>query len=138
MGLNTAQRAVVAVLVGFAIPLIGWAVPGERGPDTLTGALLQGPAQLVAPGGSYNFDTSRVAVPGPVDFTASDGYRLVTHNVDIDLKTRRISGSGGVSGTVPAGTFTADRISGDLGERSVTLEGNARLRMTPGKMRMPQ
>jgi lipopolysaccharide export system protein LptC len=100
--------------------------------------LADGPAQLVAPGGSYNFDTSRVAVPGPVDFTASDGYRLVTHNVDIDLKTRRISGSGGVSGTVPAGTFTADRISGDLGERSVTLEGNARLRMTPGKMRMPQ
>jgi hypothetical protein len=33
---------VVAVAVGFAIPVIGWAVPGERGPDTLTGALLQG------------------------------------------------------------------------------------------------
>jgi hypothetical protein len=42
MGLSTAQRAVVAVAVGFAIPIIGWAVPGERGPDTLTGALLQG------------------------------------------------------------------------------------------------
>ena len=42
MGLSTAQRAVVAVAVGFAIPMISWAVPGERGPDTLTGALLQG------------------------------------------------------------------------------------------------
>ncbi|MDF2094068.1 hypothetical protein P0Y31_17090 [Knoellia sp. 3-2P3] len=42
MGLSTAQRAVVAVAVGFAIPVIGWAVPGERGPDTLPGALLQG------------------------------------------------------------------------------------------------
>jgi hypothetical protein len=48
MGLNTAQRAVVAVLIGFAIPLIGWAVPGERGPDTLTGALLQGVVITIA------------------------------------------------------------------------------------------
>jgi lipopolysaccharide export system protein LptC len=100
--------------------------------------LRDGPAQLKAPGGNYNFDTSRVAVPGPVDFSASDGYHMVTQNVGIDLKTRRLDGSGGVSGTLPAGTFTADRISGDLGERTVTLEGNAKLRMTPGKMRMPQ
>jgi hypothetical protein len=48
MGLNTAQRAVVAVVIGFAIPLIGFAVPGERGPDTLTGALLQGVVITVA------------------------------------------------------------------------------------------
>jgi lipopolysaccharide export system protein LptC len=100
--------------------------------------LKDGPAQIRAPGGSYNFDTSRVTVPGPVDITAAGGYRMLTQNVGIDLKTRRIAGSGGVSGTVPAGTFSAERISGDLGERTVTLEGNARLRMTPGKMRMPQ
>jgi lipopolysaccharide export system protein LptC len=100
--------------------------------------LKDGPARVKAPGGNYNFDTSHVAVPGPVDFSASDGYHMVTQNVGIDLKTRRLDGSGGVSGTLPAGTFTADRISGDLEERTVTLEGNARLRMTPGKMRMPQ
>jgi lipopolysaccharide export system protein LptC len=100
--------------------------------------LKEGPAQLSAPGGNYDFNSSRVAVPGPVDFSAADGYHMVTQNVRIDLKTRRLDGSGGVSGTLPAGTFTADRISGDLGERTVTLEGNAKLRMTPGKMRMPQ
>lgn len=100
--------------------------------------LQDGPAQLVAPGGAYNFDTSQVSVPGPVNFTAADGYSMVTQNVAINLKTRRVAGAGGVSGTVPAGTFTADKIIGDLGERTVTLEGNARLRMTPGKMRMPQ
>jgi lipopolysaccharide export system protein LptC len=100
--------------------------------------LKDGPAQLKASGGNYDFDTSRVVVPGPVDFSASDGYHMVTQNVGLDLKTRRLSGSGGVSGTLPAGTFTADRISGDLGERTVTLEGNAKLRMTPGQMRMPQ
>lgn len=100
--------------------------------------LTDGPAEIAAPGGNYNFDTSQVSVPGPVNFSAADGYRMVTHNVGIDLKTRRVAGSGGVSGTVPAGTFTANRISADLGERTVTLEGNARLRMTPGQMRMPR
>jgi lipopolysaccharide export system protein LptC len=100
--------------------------------------LNDGPAQLTAPGGNYNFDTDQVAVPGPVNFTAADGYRMVTQNVGIDLRTRQVAGSGGVTGTVPAGTFSASRISADLGERTVTLEGNARLRMTPGQMRMPQ
>lgn len=100
--------------------------------------LKDGPAEIVAPGGVYNFDTSQVAVPGPVNFTAADGYRMITQNVAIDLKTRRIAGAGGVSGLVPAGTFAADRIVGDLGERTVTLEGHARLNMVPGKMRMPQ
>lgn len=100
--------------------------------------LKDGPAALRAPGGSYDFETGKVSVPGPVNFTAADGYSMLTQNVDIDLKTRQLMGSGGVSGTVPAGTFTADRISADLGERTVAIEGNARLRMTPGKIRMPQ
>lgn len=100
--------------------------------------LRDGPAELAAPGGAYNFDTNQVAVPGPVNFLAAGGYRMITQNVAIDLKTRRVAGSGGVSGLVPAGTFAADRISADLGERTVTLQGNARLTMTPGKMRMPQ
>ncbi|MCW1431803.1 LPS export ABC transporter periplasmic protein LptC [Novosphingobium sp. JCM 18896] len=100
--------------------------------------LTDGPAELVAPGGVYNFDTSQVAVPGPVNFSAADGYRMITQNVAIDLKTRRIAGAGGVSGLVPAGTFAADKIVGDLGARTVTLEGNARLNMVPGKMRMPK
>jgi hypothetical protein len=40
--MSTAQRAAIALVIGFSIPLIGWAVPGERGPDTLPGALVQG------------------------------------------------------------------------------------------------
>jgi lipopolysaccharide export system protein LptC len=100
--------------------------------------LKDGPAALEAPGGSYNFSTNRVSVPGEVNFSAADGYRMITRNVEVDLKTRRLTGSGGVSGLVPAGTFAANRISADLGERTVTLEGNARLNMVPGKMRMPQ
>lgn len=99
--------------------------------------LSDGPAELTAPKGDYNFDTEQVAVAGPVDFTAADGYRMTTHGVAIDLNARRVVGSGGVQGAVPTGTFTANRIVADLSERTVILEGNARLRMTPGKLRMP-
>lgn len=96
-----------------------------------------GPASLTAPQGAYNFDNEQMAVTGPVTFSAADGYSMLTNHVAIDLKSRRVTGSGGVSGAIPAGTFTADRIIADLGERTVTLDGNARLRMAPGKLRMP-
>jgi len=100
--------------------------------------LKDGPAKLEAPGGAYNFDTEKMRVGGQVDFTAADGYHMVTRNVTIDLKERRVTGDGGVDGVIPSGTFTARRISADLAERTVTLDGNARLRMEPGKLRMPQ
>ncbi|MEN9717840.1 MAG: hypothetical protein RIQ99_718 [Pseudomonadota bacterium] len=99
--------------------------------------LADGPAELTARGGTYDYGAEQVNVTGPVNFTAADGYRMTTSNVAIDLKTRRVIGSGGVSGAIPAGTFDADRIIADLGERTVTLDGNARLRMEPGKLRMP-
>jgi lipopolysaccharide export system protein LptC len=60
-----------------------------------------------------------------------------TRGVAIDLAGRRLTGSGQVEGEIPAGTFRADRMEADLGARTVTLEGNARLRMEPGKLRMP-
>lgn len=99
--------------------------------------LAEGPAQLTARGGTYDYDAERVDVNGPVAFTAADGYRMTVSQVAIDLKRRMVVGSGGVSGAVPAGTFSADRIVADLGERTVTLEGKARLRMVPGQLRMP-
>jgi lipopolysaccharide export system protein LptC len=69
--------------------------------------------------------------------TAADGYRLEARGVSVDLPEKRMVGSGGVSGAVPAGTFSANRLEADLGARTVSLVGNARLRMVPGKMRMP-
>lgn len=99
--------------------------------------LSDGPAELSAPAGLYNFDTEQVSVGGPVRFAAADGYSMVTSNVAIAIPERRVTGSGGVSGAIPAGTFSADRIIADLDERTVTLDGHARLRMAPGKLRMP-
>lgn len=100
--------------------------------------LNDGPAQIVAPRGAYNYDTEKIAIDGPVNFNAPDGYRMTTRNVDVNVKSQTAVGSGGVDGTVPTGTFRADSMKADLEHRTVTLEGNARLRMTPGKLRIPQ
>jgi len=100
--------------------------------------LAEGPARLVAAHGSYDFSRERVSSADPVGFTAADGYRMTMKNVDIDLRTRKATGAGGVEGSVPTGTFSADSIVADLAERTVALQGNARLRMIPGKLRMPQ
>ena len=100
--------------------------------------LIDGPAELTAQNGAYNYHDETVSVAGPVVFTAADGYKMITENVGIDLKGRRVSGSGGVSGTVPAGTFRADRVSADLDQRIVTMDGNVRMNMQLQQLRMPR
>ena len=97
----------------------------------------EGPAVLLAPGGRYDIEEQQVAVAGTVSFRAADGYRITARNVSIDLPGRRLFGTGGVEGAVPAGTFSANSISADLNARTIALAGNARLRMVPGKMRAP-
>lgn len=108
--------------------------------DDLTARLNMndGPAEIKAPSGAYDYNAEKIAIDGPVDFTAADGYRMQTRNVAIDVKSQNAIGSGGVSGSVPTGTFRADNIVANLEERTIKLEGNARLRMTPGKLRIPK
>ena len=97
----------------------------------------EGPARLVAQGGQYSIDNEIFAVRGPLRLTAADGYRMVARGVSLDLANKQLVGSGGVDGAIPAGTFSADRLNADLSARTITLTGNARLRMEPGKLRMP-
>jgi lipopolysaccharide export system protein LptC len=96
--------------------------------------LKDGPGVLQAGRGNYNMDTEQVSVVGPVQFSSANGYRMVTRDVDIDLPERRMVSRGEVTGRLPTGTFRADRLKADLAERTVTLEGRARLRMTQGGM----
>ena len=100
-------------------------------------AMADGPARIEARDGTLDYSRQQVNIAGPVAFRAFDDYTLQTSGVTIDLRTRRLTGSGGVEGAIPAGTFRADRIFANLAERTVTLDGNARLRMVPGKLRMP-
>lgn len=93
--------------------------------------LADGPARLVADAGRYEMDTQQVTVPGAVRFRAANGYALDTSDATVDLKSRRLRSDRDVTGTVPQGTFSADRLRADLESRTVTLDGNARLRIKP-------
>jgi lipopolysaccharide export system protein LptC len=108
--------------------------------DDLVAQLLltEGPARLSADGGVYDIDAETVAVAGPVRLTASDGYTMVARGVSVDLRSRTMRGEAGVSGEIPAGTFSADSMNADLAARTIRLDGNVRLTMIPGQLRMPQ
>jgi lipopolysaccharide export system protein LptC len=97
----------------------------------------QGPAQITAELGKYNYDTQQVAVDSEVKFVAADGYRMNTRGVLLDLDKKTLVGNGGVAGATPAGTFTADSMNADLNARTVALRGRAHLHMVPGKMQVP-
>ena len=103
--------------------------------DVIARILLQdGPGQLTADGGAYTIEDEVLDVTGPLNLTAADGYRFVATGVTIDLDTKRVTGSNGVRGAIPAGTFSADRLEADLNARTFALDGNAKLRMVPGAM----
>lgn len=103
--------------------------------DLIGQMLLQdGPARITAPTGTYNYETQLVTVPSQVRFVAADGYQMNTSGVAVDLENKSLTGTGGVAGAVPAGTFSADSIHANLADRTVSLQGHAHLRMVPGKM----
>jgi lipopolysaccharide export system protein LptC len=49
----------------------------------------------------------------------------------VNLRTRTVKSDGGVSGTTPQGSFRADSMTADLEDRTVSLDGNAHLRIVP-------
>ncbi len=121
-----------ALLAGSAVQKSS-AEPVVRMSD-LSGAirLADGPATIVARNSAYNMETEKVAVPGMVQVKSAGGYRIDARNVSIDLKTRTLSGQGGVDGTLNIGRFSANQLTADLDRRIVRLQGNARLRINQG------
>lgn len=98
-------------------------------------SLPQGPVTLVANLARYNLDEQKVRVVGPIRVTGPESYRLDTSDVTVDLKERTVSGSGNVRGEMELGQFTAGRLRADLGERTVTLDQGARLKIVQGAVR---
>ncbi|RYD49534.1 MAG: LPS export ABC transporter periplasmic protein LptC [Sphingomonadales bacterium] len=93
--------------------------------------LPEGPASLKADQGRYDMEKEQVAVDGPIKFQTSDGYTLDTHDATVDLKTRQMRSGGAVTGTTPMGVFSGNQLTADLEKRTVSLDGNARLRIFP-------
>jgi len=97
--------------------------------------LADGPGLVVANHARYNVNTQQAAVVGPVRATGSDGYKLATSNVTLDLKQKQITGSGGVQGQMRLGQFTAGRLRADLDSHTVYLDQGVRLKIVQGAVR---
>lgn len=95
----------------------------------------EGPAFITAQKGNYDMDRENVRVFGPVQLEAAGGYRLSTNNVTIDLKGRTLFSDAAVNGRTNIGTFKADSLKADMGTRTVTLDGNAQLRISQNGLR---
>ncbi|MEP9358604.1 LPS export ABC transporter periplasmic protein LptC [Sphingomonas sp. KR3-1] len=93
--------------------------------------LPEGPATLKADKGHYDMNKEQVSSDGPVKFQTADGYVLDTQNATVDLKTRKMESGGAVTGKTPTGVFSANKLTADLENRTISLDGNARLRITP-------
>lgn len=103
----------------------------------LSGQILManGPAQLVAGQGSYNLETEKVRVEGPLSYTGGDGFSLTANNVEFAMKTRQIESFGPVNGAMKVGTFSAGKLRADVDARIVRLEGGAHLRINQNAVR---
>jgi len=95
----------------------------------------QGPMLIAANQGRYNIDTQRIFIDGPVKVVGTDGFRLNTSNVIVDLNRRQLASEGPVAGGMRLGGFRADHIRADLGTRTVVLDGGARLKIVQGAVR---
>lgn len=94
-----------------------------------------GPARLQADRARYEMEHDRVNVVGPITFTAADGYRMQTSDVNVDLRGRTMQSRGPVQGRMPLGTFSADQLQVNLPNRTVVLNGRARLHIVQGGLR---
>ncbi len=95
----------------------------------------QGPTMIAANKGRYNLDSQQVAIDGPVNLNGSDGFKLNTRDVTVDLKQRQLSSAGPAAGAMRLGEFKAGHIRADLNSRTVVLDGGARLKITQGAVR---
>ena len=97
--------------------------------------LADGPVTVAANQGRYNLDEQRVAVQGPVRVAGPEGEQLATRDVMVDLKQHTVVSDGGVTGRTELGEFQANRLRANLADRTVVLDGGARLKIVQGAVR---
>ena len=97
--------------------------------------LSQGPVTVAANQGRYNLDEQKVNVQGPVRVAGPDGEQLLTKDVTVDLKQNLVTSDQGVTGRTELGQFQAKRLRADLNDRTVVLDGGARLKIVQGAVR---
>ena len=94
-----------------------------------------GPLTIAAPHGTYNLESQKVMIDGPVQVVGPDDYRLHTSDVGVDLRARTMASAGPAAGSMRLGQFQGGHLTANLGERTVALTGGARLKIVQGAIR---
>ena len=97
--------------------------------------LARGPVTVEAPRGRFDLGRQQVAIGGAVRVDGADEYHVETRDVTVDLKSRTMRSSGAVAGSMKLGSFSAGRLTADLDERTMVLDGGARLKIVQGAVR---
>jgi lipopolysaccharide export system protein LptC len=97
--------------------------------------MANGPLTINAPRGSYDLEAQKVSIDGDVRVNGPDGYKLETSDVGVDLRSRTLASDGSVTGAMKLGRFQAGQLNADLGARTVSLSGGARLKIVQGALR---
>ncbi|WP_294392091.1 LPS export ABC transporter periplasmic protein LptC [uncultured Sphingomonas sp.] len=95
----------------------------------------RGPTEIVARRGRYDLDTQRLAIDGPVKLNGAGGFHVDTADVLVNLNDRNMRSRKPVTGTMPLGRFSADRLQARFDDRVVDLVGRARLHITQAHAR---
>jgi lipopolysaccharide export system protein LptC len=97
--------------------------------------LERGPLLVTARQGLYDIDGKTVKIIGGIKVRGPDGYKIDTSDVVVDLDKRRLWSEDRVTGSMRLGQFSAGGMSADLGERTISLEGRATLKIRQGSVR---
>ncbi len=119
-----------------------WALPDAAMPDEIALERPMGSITLsdglevtasAAAGVMYR-QSKQVNLDGSVVIESSDGYRIETESVDIDLEAKSAEARGAISGSGPRGGIDADRaqiVQIDGESLVIRFEGNVRVKFVP-------
>jgi lipopolysaccharide export system protein LptC len=74
-------------------------------------------------------------VGGTFSYVSQKGFDVTASNVEFYIDDRRLQSFGPVNGSTRIGTFSANKLRGDLNAQTITLVGNAQLRINQGSIR---
>lgn len=83
----------------------------------------------------FDLSNRTMKVGGAFTYVSDQGYRLTTSNALFDLDRRRLESFAPVNGSMRVGTFSANKLTANLMTQSVTLSGNAQLRIRQGAIK---
>lgn len=87
--------------------------------------------------GEIDTKNELLALTGPIVLESSDGYRIATDEVKVDLAQGQLTGRKPIEAKGPFGTITADGFEVNRGDKRLRFIGNVRMKINPREVSRP-